>query len=65
MADILSALEALATERRPDRRDQAVLIARHDQRRVDQQMDPEVVTVEHEAHGVDEERDVVGDEQQD
>ena len=55
----------LAPTGRPDRRDHAVGIARHDQRRVDEQVDPEVVTVEHEAHGVDEERDVVGDEHQD
>ena len=31
---------------------------------MDQQVDPEVVTIEHEPHGVDEERDVVGDEHQ-
>ena len=49
---------------RPNRRDHAVVVARHDQRRVDQEMDAEVVAVEHDAHGVDEERDVVGDEHQ-
>ena len=55
-------LEIAGRERVVESGDAVLLIAYDRQHRMDEQVDAEPVTIEHHPHGVDEERDVVGDE---